>query len=282
MAERDYRLNDAAELKYAKLPELELELAAEEAAFEEGGESRLLRDTVSPEDVAAIVSSWTGVPVTKLVSSEKEKLLGLEKALQERVIGQEDAARAIAEAIQRSRAGLSDPTKPIASLAFLGPTGVGKTEICKALAANIFDTEDAIVRIDMSEYMEKHSVSKLIGAPPGYVGFEDGGQLTDAVRRRPYSVILFDEMEKAHADVFNLMLQLLDDGRLTDSKGNVVNFRNCIVVFTSNIGGDRILDAAGDPTRDEEMRKSVMNAMRESFRPEFINRVDEFVIFNLK
>ena len=197
MAERDYRLNDAAELKFAKLPELESKLAAEEAAFEEGGESRLLRDTVSPEDVAGIVSSWTGVPVTKLVSSEKEKLLSLEKTLQERVIGQEDAARAIAEAIQRSRAGLSDPTKPIASLAFLGPTGVGKTEICKALAASIFDTEDAIVRIDMSEYMEKHSVSKLIGAPPGYIGFEDGGQLTDAVRRRPYSVILFDEMEES-------------------------------------------------------------------------------------
>ncbi len=279
-AERDYRLNDAAELKYAKLPDMEAELAAEEAAFEAGGETRLLRDTVSPEDVATIVSSWTGVPVTKLVSSEREKLLGLEGALQERVVGQEDAARAIAEAIQRSRAGLSDPSKPIASLAFLGPTGVGKTEICKALAANMFDTEESIVRIDMSEYMEKHTVSKLIGAPPGYVGFEEGGQLTDAVRRRPYSVVLFDEMEKAHGDVFNLMLQLLDDGRLTDSKGNVVNFRNCIIVFTSNIGGERILDAADDPTRDEEMRKSVMAAMRESFRPEFINRVDEFVIFN--
>jgi len=282
-AEREYDLNRAAELKYATLPQLEAELIDEEALLEGDeakGVGRLLRDTIYPEDVAAVVSAWTGVPVTKLVSAEREKLLHLEELLSERVVGQPEAAQAIAEAIQRSRAGLSDPEKPIASLAFLGPTGVGKTEICKALAAAMFDTEDAIVRIDMSEYMEKHTISKLIGAPPGYVGFEQGGQLTDAIRRRPYSVVLFDEMEKAHPDVFNLMLQLLDDGRLTDSKGNVVNFKNCIIVFTSNIGSDKILAAAGDPSRQEEMKQTVMTALRESFRPEFINRVDEFVIFN--
>lgn len=278
-AERNFDLNKAAELKYADLPALQAELEKEEAAFEQS-ESNLLRDTVTPEDIAAIVSSWTGVPVTKLVATERDKLLGLEDTLRSRVVGQEDAVRSIAEAIQRSRAGLSDPTKPIASLAFLGPTGVGKTELCKALAVSMFDSEDAIIRIDMSEYMEKHSVSRLIGAPPGYVGFEEGGQLTDAVRRRPYSVILFDEMEKAHGDVFNIMLQLLDDGRLTDTKGNVVNFRNCIVVFTSNIGSDKVLEVSGDPARQNEVRDVVMGSVRESFRPEFINRVDEFVIFN--
>lgn len=278
-AERNFDLNKAAELKYAELPAIQAELEKEEAEFEKS-ESKLLRDTVTPEDIAAIVSSWTGVPVTKLVATERDKLLGLEDTLGRRVVGQDDAVRSIAEAIQRSRAGLSDPTKPIASLAFLGPTGVGKTELCKALAVSMFDTEDAIIRIDMSEYMEKHSVSRLIGAPPGYVGFEEGGQLTDAVRRRPYSVILFDEMEKAHGDVFNIMLQVLDDGRLTDSKGNVVNFRNCIIVFTSNIGSGKVLEVAGDLARQEEVRDVVMSAVRESFRPEFINRVDEFVIFN--
>mmetsp|Transcript_61997 Transcript_61997/g.140272 ORF Transcript_61997/g.140272 Transcript_61997/m.140272 type:complete len:928 (+) Transcript_61997:109-2892(+) len=281
-AEREFDLNKAAELKYQLMPALVDELAAEEEKFasDDEGESRMLRDTITPEDVASIVSSWTGVPVTKLVASDRDKLLGLDKLLEERVKGQAPACAAIAEAVQRSRAGLSDPDKPIASLAFLGPTGVGKTEICKALAAAMFDSEDAMVRLDMSEYMEKHTVSKLIGAPPGYVGFEQGGLLTDAIRRRPYAVVLFDEMEKAHPDVFNLMLQLLDDGRLTDSKGNLVNFKNCIIVFTSNIGSDKILDAAGDPSRQEEMRSKVMAAMRESFRPEFLNRIDEMVIFN--
>lgn len=280
IAERDFDLEQAADLKYRALPGYQAELKAAEEAFEANQEESLLRNDVNAEDVAAIVAAWTGVPVTKLVSSERDKLLGLEGKLQERVVGQEEASRAIAEAIQRSRAGLSDPTKPIASLVFLGPTGVGKTEICKALAQSMYDTEDAIIRIDMSEYMEKFAVSRLIGAPPGYVGYDQGGQLTDAVRRKPYSVILFDEMEKAHEDVFNIFLQILDDGRVTDSKGNVVNFKNTIIVFTSNVGSQKILDVAGDTDRQEEMRRTVMSAMRERFKPEFINRVDEFVIFN--
>lgn len=280
IAEREFDLEKAADLKYRALPGLQADLKAAELEFEANQEKSLLRNDVTAEDIAGIVASWTGVPVTKLVSSEREKLLGLETKLQERVVGQDDATRAIAEAIQRSRAGLSDPSKPIASLVFLGPTGVGKTEICKALAQSMFDTEDAIIRIDMSEYMEKFAVSRLIGAPPGYVGYEQGGQLTDAVRRKPYSVILFDEMEKAHEDVFNIFLQILDDGRVTDSKGNVVNFKNTIIVFTSNVGSQKILELAGDMDRQEEMRQTVMASMRERFKPEFINRVDEFVIFN--
>jgi len=280
IAERDFDLEQAADLKYRALPGYQAELKAAEEAFEANQEESLLRNDVNAEDVAAIVAAWTGVPVTKLVSSERDKLLGLEDKLQERVVGQQEASRAIAEAIQRSRAGLSDPTKPIASLVFLGPTGVGKTEICKALAQSMYDTEDAIIRIDMSEYMEKFAVSRLIGAPPGYVGYDQGGQLTDAVRRKPYSVILFDEMEKAHEDVFNIFLQILDDGRVTDSKGNVVNFKNTIIVFTSNVGSQKILEVAGDVDRQEEMRRTVMSAMRERFKPEFINRIDEFVIFN--
>eukprot|EP00617_Octactis_speculum_P000700 CAMPEP_0185780986 /NCGR_PEP_ID=MMETSP1174-20130828/100924_1 /TAXON_ID=35687 /ORGANISM="Dictyocha speculum, Strain CCMP1381" /LENGTH=938 /DNA_ID=CAMNT_0028470779 /DNA_START=21 /DNA_END=2837 /DNA_ORIENTATION=- len=272
-AERDFDLNRAAELKYSEIPNVEAELLVEENAYE-ASESFMLRDTVSADDIADVVASWTGIPITNLVSSEKEKLLSLEGRLKERVMGQDNAARAIAEAIQRSRAGLSDITKPVASLFFLGPTGVGKTEICKALAANMFDQEDNIIRFDMSEYMEKHTVSRLIGAPPGYVGFDEGGQLTDAVRRRPYSVILFDEMEKAHPDVLNIMLQLLDDGRVTDSKGNTVNFRNCIIVFTSNLGSEHILAA------ESEMDDRVMAKLRERLRPEFLNRIDEFVIFN--
>jgi ATP-dependent Clp protease ATP-binding subunit ClpB len=272
-------------LKYGKLPELQKELQAEEELYadKQGGESvakedRLLRDTVSEDDIAGIVATWTGIPVNKLLEGEMEKLLRLQEELDKRVIGQTEATQVVAEAVQRSRAGMSDPTKPIATLAFLGPTGVGKTELCKALADFMFDSEDAIVRIDMSEYMEQHSVSRLVGAPPGYVGFDDGGQLTEAVRRRPYSVVLFDEMEKAHPEVFNILLQLLDDGRLTDSKGVTVNFRNTIVVFTSNVGSQDILDL--DQANKEEVREKVMNALKAKFRPEFLNRIDEFVTFD--
>ena len=273
-AERDYDLNRAAELKFQELPRLQAQL--EELEARPGGD-RMLRDEVTADDIAGVVSSWTGVPVAKMLDSERDRILHLDEELRRQVIGQEDAVQLVAEAVQRSRAGLSDPTKPTAALCFLGPTGVGKTELCKALAKVMFDSEDALVRIDMSEYMEKHSVSRLVGAPPGYVGFDDGGQLTEAVRRRPYSVVLFDEMEKAHGDVFDLMLQLLDDGRLTDSKGETVNFRNCIVVFTSNVGSDLILDVAGD---NLEVKSRVMAAMRERYRPEFLNRLDEFVVFN--
>jgi len=274
----------ASELKYATLPRLLKELAEEEERLGDGeggvAAGRILRDEVTPEDIAGVVAMWTGIPVTKLLASDREKLLHLEDVLAERVVGQDEATRTVAEAIQRSRAGLNDPDRPIASFAFLGPTGVGKTELAKTLAAYMFDSEEALVRIDMSEYMEKFAVSRLIGAPPGYVGYEEGGQLTDAIRRRPYAVILFDEMEKAHGDVFNVMLQILDDGRVTDSKGNVVNFCNCVIIFTSNVGSRDILDLAGEPDRHEEMRSRVMSAMRQDFRPEFLNRLDEFVIFN--
>ncbi|CAM9769062.1 unnamed protein product [Pylaiella littoralis] len=288
-AERGYDLNKAAELKYAVMPKLQKELEEEEAVLdmndglsENKDGSRMLRDEVTPDDIASVVASWTGIPPGKLMSSERDKLMNLEAELHERVVGQHEAVRVVSEAIQRSRAGLNDPDKPIASLIFLGPTGVGKTELCKALAAYMFDTEDSLVRIDMSEYMEKFAVSRLVGAPPGYVGYEEGGQLTDAIRQRPYSVVLFDEMEKAHPDVFNVMLQLLDDGRVTDSKGNVVNFCNCIIIFTSNVGSQSILDVSateGEGAR-EDMRNRVMTAMREGFRPEFLNRIDEFVIFD--
>jgi ATP-dependent Clp protease ATP-binding subunit ClpB len=240
----------------------------------------LLREEVTEADIAEIISKWTGIPISKLVESEKEKLLHLEDELHEKVIGQDEAVSAVADSIQRSRAGLADPQRPTASFIFLGPTGVGKTELAKALAANLFDTEDALVRIDMSEYMEKHSVSRLVGAPPGYVGYEEGGQLTEAIRRRPYSVILFDEIEKAHNDVFNIMLQILDDGRLTDSQGRTVDFKNTIIIMTSNIGSQYILDIAGDDSRYEEMRSRVMDVMRNSFRPEFLNRIDEIIIFH--
>ncbi|MEM6349255.1 MAG: ATP-dependent chaperone ClpB [Cyanobacteria bacterium P01_D01_bin.14] len=281
-AERDYDLNRAAELKYGKLTDLQRELAASEARLADAqttGKS-LLREEVTEEDIAEIISKWTGIPISKLVQSEMTKLLTLEDELHQRVIGQEEAVTAVADAIQRSRAGLADPNRPIASFIFLGPTGVGKTELAKALAAYLFDTEEAIVRIDMSEYMEKHSVSRLIGAPPGYVGYDEGGQLTEAVRRRPYSVILFDEIEKAHPDVFNVLLQVLDDGRVTDSQGRTVDFKNTIIIMTSNIGSQFILELAGDDSQYEEMRTRVLDALQANFRPEFLNRVDETIIFH--
>ncbi|MEH2358116.1 ATP-dependent chaperone ClpB [Nostoc sp.] len=281
-AERDYDLNRAAELKYGTLTSLHRQLEAVEAELastQRSGKS-LLREEVTEADIAEIISKWTGIPISKLVESEKEKLLHLEDELHHRVIGQEEAVTAVADAIQRSRAGLADPNRPIASFIFLGPTGVGKTELAKALAAYMFDSEDALVRIDMSEYMEKHAVSRLIGAPPGYVGYEEGGQLTEAIRRRPYSVILFDEIEKAHPDVFNIFLQILDDGRVTDAQGHKVDFKNAIIIMTSNIGSQYILDVAGDNAHYDEMRRRVMEAMRNSFRPEFLNRVDEIIIFH--
>ena len=281
-AERDYDLNRAAELRYGRLTELQRQRQEAENKLEEMQSSgrTLLREEVAEADVAEIISKWTGIPISKLMASEKEKLLHLEDELHERVVGQEEAVRAVSEAIQRSRAGLSDPNRPTSSFIFLGPTGVGKTELAKALASNLFDTESALVRVDMSEYMEKHSVSRLIGAPPGYVGHEEGGQLTEPIRRRPYSVILFDEIEKAHPDVFHIMLQILDDGRLTDSQGRVVDFKNTIIIMTSNIGSDLILDISGDDSRYDEMRNRVMAAMRENFRPEFLNRIDEIIIFH--
>ncbi len=281
-AERDYDLNRAAELKYGNLTSLHRQLEAVEAELastQRSGKS-LLREEVTEADIAEIISKWTGIPISKLVESEKEKLLHLEDELHRRVVGQEEAVTAVADAIQRSRAGLADPNRPIASFIFLGPTGVGKTELAKALAAYMFDSEDALVRIDMSEYMEKHAVSRLIGAPPGYVGYEEGGQLTEAIRRRPYSVILFDEIEKAHPDVFNIFLQILDDGRVTDAQGHKVDFKNAIIIMTSNIGSQYILDIAGDNTHYDEMRRRVMEAMRNSFRPEFLNRIDEIIIFH--
>jgi ATP-dependent Clp protease ATP-binding subunit ClpB len=281
-AERDYDYNRAAELKFGKLTDLQRQMSALETqlADKQTTGKSLLREEVLESDIAEIISKWTGIPLNKLIESEKEKLLNLEEELHESVIGQEEAVTAVAEAIQRSRAGLSDPHRPTASFIFLGPTGVGKTELAKALARNLFDTEEALVRIDMSEYMEKHSVSRLMGAPPGYVGYDEGGQLTEAIRRRPYSVILFDEIEKAHPDVFNVMLQILDDGRLTDSQGHLVDFKNTIIIMTSNIGSQYILDVAGDESRYEEMQARVMEAMRNSFRPEFLNRIDETIIFH--
>ncbi len=278
-AERAYDLNRAAELKYSRLFELEKQLAATEAA-PAPAEARLLKEEVRPDDVADIVARWTGIPVTRLLESEREKLLALPKKLHERVIGQDEAVFAVADAVLRARAGLSDPARPLGSFIFLGPTGVGKTELCKALAEALFDTEDNMVRLDMSEYMEKHSVSRLIGAPPGYVGYDEGGQLTEAVRRKPYAVVLFDEVEKAHPDVFNTLLQLLDDGRLTDSQGRTVDFRNTIVIMTSNIGSHMLLDGIDNRGYFQEgVRETVMGELRRHFRPEFLNRVDETVLF---
>jgi ATP-dependent Clp protease ATP-binding subunit ClpB len=281
-AEREYNLNKAAELKYSKLAELQKSLQETESqltATQTSGKT-LLREEVTEADIAEIISKWTGIPISKLVESEKEKLLHLEDELHHRVVGQNEAVTAVADAIQRSRAGLADPNRPTASFIFLGPTGVGKTELAKALASYLFDTEDALVRIDMSEYMEKHAVSRLIGAPPGYVGYEEGGQLTESIRRRPYAVILFDEIEKAHPDVFNVMLQILDDGRVTDAQGHTVDFKNTVIIMTSNIGSQYILDVAADDSHYDEMRSRVMETMRSSFRPEFLNRIDEIIIFH--
>jgi len=281
-AQRITNYERASELIYGKLPELQEQLEnieTELANTQRTGKS-LLREEVTPGDIAEVISKWTGIPISKLVESEKEKLLHLEEELHQRVVGQAEAVTAVADAIQRSRAGLADPNRPIASFVFLGPTGVGKTELAKALAAYMFDTEESLVRIDMSEYMEKHTVSRLIGAPPGYVGYEEGGQLTETIRRRPYAVILFDEIEKAHPDVFNIFLQILDDGRVTDSQGRTVDFKNTIIIMTSNIGSQYILDVAGDDSRYDEMRHRVMETMRNSFRPEFLNRIDEIIIFH--
>jgi ATP-dependent Clp protease ATP-binding subunit ClpB len=286
-AKRNYDLNKAAELEYGTLADLHKKLTAKEAELSssaagagEGREKSLLREEVTEDDIAEVIAKWTGIPVAKLVQSEMDKLLQLEDELHTRVVGQGQAVTAVADAIQRSRAGLSDPNRPIASFLFLGPTGVGKTELSKALASQLFDSEDSMVRIDMSEYMEKHAVSRLIGAPPGYVGYEEGGQLTEAVRRRPYAVILFDEVEKAHPDVFNVMLQILDDGRVTDGQGRTVDFTNTVLILTSNIGSSSILDLAGDPARHGEMEARVNEALRGHFRPEFLNRLDETIIFH--
>ena len=281
-AEREYDLNKAAELKYGKLPELQKQLAEEEKKAEAAGQTQdnLLRDRVTDEEIARIVARWTGIPVEKLVEGEREKLLGLEDILHKRVIGQSEAVTKVSEAILRSRAGIANPNRPIGSFLFLGPTGVGKTELAKALAQALFDDEKNMVRIDMTEYMEKFSVSRLIGAPPGYVGYEEGGQLTEAVRRHPYSVVLFDEVEKAHPDVFNILLQVLDDGHITDSQGRVVDFKNTIIILTSNLGSQYILEGIGEDGQiSEDARKAVDGLLKSQFRPEFLNRLDEIVFY---
>jgi len=279
-AERQYDLNKVAELRYGKLAELERKLKAAETALTSDGKPRLLKEEVDEEDIADVVSRWTGIPVSKLLEGEMRKLLRLDEELHKRVIGQDEAVTAVAEAVIRSRSGLSDPNRPIGSFIFLGPTGVGKTELARALASYLFDDERAMIRIDMSEYGEKHSVSRLIGAPPGYVGYDEGGQLTEAVRRRPFSVVLFDEIEKAAPDVFNVFLQILDDGRLTDGQGRTVDFKNTILIMTSNIGSNRILDYSGAGGADYAvMRATVLDELRRHFRPEFLNRVDETVVF---
>ncbi len=278
-AEQSYDLEKAAELKYGRRPALERELAAEEQKAAKT-ESSILRDRVSEEEIAKIVERWTGIPVSRLVQGEREKLLSLDKTLHRRVIGQNEAVTAVTEAILRSRAGIADPGRPIGSFLFLGPTGVGKTELAKTLAQTLFDDEQNMIRIDMSEYMEKFSVSRLIGAPPGYVGYEEGGQLTEAVRRKPYSVVLFDEVEKAHPDVFNILLQVLDDGRITDSQGRTVDFKNTILILTSNLGSEYLLEGIDEQgSLREEAKASVMGLLRRSFRPEFLNRLDEIVFY---
>ena len=279
-AQREYDLNRAAELQYGRIPELKKQLEAEERIANEGKARSLLRDKVTEEEIARIIQRWTGIPVARLMEGEREKLLHLEDILHRRVVGQDEAVRLVSEAILRSRAGIADPGKPIGSFLFLGPTGVGKTELAKALAEALFDDEGNMVRIDMSEYMEKFSVSRLIGAPPGYVGYEEGGQLTEAVRRKPYSVILFDEVEKAHPDVFNILLQVLDDGRITDSQGRTVDFKNTVIILTSNLGSQFLLDGIGtDGEISQEARDQVNELLKRSFRPEFLNRLDEIVFY---
>jgi ATP-dependent Clp protease ATP-binding subunit ClpB len=279
-ARRAGDLTRMSELQYGRIPELEKQLAdADEVEHEHHGETKLLRNKVTEEEIAEVVSKWTGIPVAKMLEGERDKLLRMEEELHRRVIGQDEAVKVVSNAIRRSRAGLSDPNRPIGSFLFMGPTGVGKTELCKTLAAFLFDTEEAMVRIDMSEFMEKHSVARLIGAPPGYVGYEEGGYLTEAVRRRPYSVILLDEVEKAHQDVFNILLQVLDDGRLTDGQGRTVDFRNCVVVMTSNLGSQMIQELA-EQNDYQQMKSAVMEIASQHFRPEFINRLDELVVFH--
>ncbi len=279
-AEQSYDLEKAAELKYGRLPEAKKQLEEEERRAQSAKDSNILRDRVTDEEIAKIVERWTGIPVSRLVQGEREKLLTLDETLHKRVVGQDEAVQAVTEAIQRSRAGIQDPNRPIGSFLFLGPTGVGKTELAKALAQALFDDENNMVRIDMSEYMEKYSVSRLIGAPPGYVGYEEGGQLTEAVRRKPYSVVLFDEVEKAHPDVFNVLLQVLDDGRITDSQGRTVDFKNTILILTSNLGSEYILNGINaDGTIEESAREQVRALLRRTFRPEFLNRLDEIVFY---
>ncbi len=281
-AKRQYDFNAAAQLEYGTLPELQKKLAAAEAAADHAKDDRLVKEEVGESEVAAVVSRWTGVPVSKLLEGEREKLLHLDAELHKRVIGQDEAVTAVAEAVVRARSGLNDPNKPIGSFLFLGPTGVGKTELARALAETLFDDERAVVRIDMSEYQEKHTVSRLVGAPPGYVGYDEGGQLTEAVRRRPYAVVLFDEIEKAHPDVFNTLLQVLDDGRLTDGQGRTVNFKNTLVIMTSNIGSQRILQYKGSHIGEvyDRMKAAVTDELRKNFRPEFLNRIDEIIVFH--
>jgi ATP-dependent Clp protease ATP-binding subunit ClpB len=276
-ARRAGNLQRMAELQYGKIPELEKRLASAQAAEDKA--PTLVRNKVTEEEIAEVVSKWTGIPVSKMLQGEREKLLHMEDALAKRVVGQDEALRIVSNAIRRSRAGLSDARRPNGSFLFLGPTGVGKTELCKALAEFLFDTEEALIRIDMSEFMEKHSVARLIGAPPGYVGYEEGGYLTEAVRRRPYSVILLDEVEKAHPDVFNVLLQVLDDGRLTDGQGRTVDFRNTVIIMTSNLGSQVIQEYAGEQNYTR-MKSAVMEVVQQSFRPEFINRIDDIVVFH--
>ena len=281
-AERNYDLSRAAELRYGKLRELENVLAAKEKVKQDSqknDEKKLLREEVTDDEIAAIVSKWTGIPVTRLLEGEREKLLKLDEILHKRVIGQDEAVSLVADAVLRARSGIKDPKRPIGSFIFLGPTGVGKTELARTLAEALFDSEDNMIRIDMSEYMEKHSVSRLVGAPPGYVGYDEGGQLTEAVRRRPYSVVLFDEIEKAHPDVFNILLQVLDDGRITDSHGHAVDFKNTVIIMTSNIGSQLLIDGITDGAIPPSVRGEVMQSLRENFRPEFLNRVDDIVMF---
>ncbi|MGE7664223.1 ATP-dependent Clp protease ATP-binding subunit [Ureibacillus composti] len=277
-AESKYDLNKAAELRHGKIPSLEKELTQLEETLKNDSETRILREEVTADEIAAIVSRWTGIPVTKLVEGEREKLLRLKETLHERVVGQDDAVRLVTESVWRARAGIKDPNRPIGSFIFLGPTGVGKTELAKALAAQLFDSEEHFIRIDMSEYMEKHSVSRLVGAPPGYVGYEEGGQLTEAVRRNPYSVVLLDEIEKAHPDVANILLQILDDGRITDSQGRLVNFTNTVIIMTSNIGSHYLLES--DPSQQVNVEELVMTELRGHFKPELLNRVDDIIMFH--
>ena len=275
-AERAYDLNRLAELKYGRLPELEQRLKNEEALLQEKRSHKmLLKEEVDEDDIAKVVSRWTGIPVTRMMTGEREKLSHLEEVLHERVVGQDEAVKAVSEAIIRARAGIKDPNRPIGSFVFLGPTGVGKTELAKTLAEVLFDDERSMIRLDMSEYMEKHTVSRLIGAPPGYVGYDEGGQLTEAVRRRPYSVILLDEIEKAHQDVFNVLLQILEDGRLTDGKGRTVDFKNTVIIMTSNIGSHEILNNEFSVAKER-----VLELMKAHFRPEFLNRLDDIIVFN--